>query len=122
MANFSLIADDDGGRDTFAFGGKNYRDSDRKAGNFINLPQRQRKRNYDVNEYFRETMAGGATKPHAAETKKRKKGPMYHDFQLFDVERLNALRERERTGKSRKIHSNVVSSCPAFSHTKSLCF
>ena len=102
LANFSLIADDDGGIDTFAFDGKNYRDKDKSGGNFINLPQRQRKRNYDVNEYFRETMNTGGTssgmKAHAADAaaKKRKKGPALHDFQLFDVERLNAINEKER--------------------------
>ena len=100
LANFTLISEDDT-TDTFAFGGKNYRDGDKAGGNFINLPQRQRKRNYDVNEYFRETMsAGGSTgmKAHAADAaaKKRKKGPAVHDFQLFNVERLNAISERER--------------------------
>lgn len=101
LANFSLMADDDTGIDTFAFDGKNYRDKDKSGGNFINLPQRQRKRNYDVNEYFRETMNSGPTggmKAHAADAaaKKRKKGPALHDFQLFNVERLNAITEKER--------------------------
>ena len=98
LANFSLMADDEG-PDTFSFGGKNYRESDKNAGNFINLPQRQRKRNYDVNEYFRETMNAGSSGAKAAAdvtTKKRKKGPALHDFQLFDVERLNAISEKER--------------------------
>jgi hypothetical protein len=51
LANFSLmLADDEHGTDTFSFGGKNYRDADKgSVGNFINLPQRQRKRNYDLN-------------------------------------------------------------------------
>eukprot|EP00934_Nitzschia_sp_Nitz4_P004967 Nitzschia sp. Nitz4//scaffold58_size112336//101809//105310//NITZ4_004051-RA/size112336-snap-gene-0.160-mRNA-1//1//CDS//3329555043//4957//frame0 len=102
LANFSLMADDETGRDTFSFGGKNYRDSDKNVGNFINLPQRQRKRNYDVNEYFRETMNQGGTssgmKAHAADAaaKKRKKGPALHDFQLFDRSRLGAIAEKER--------------------------
>jgi SWI/SNF-related matrix-associated actin-dependent regulator of chromatin subfamily A member 5 len=107
LTNFSLIADDDGGRDTFAFGGKNYRDADKNVGNFINLPQRQRKRNYDVNEYYRETMNAGASsgmKAHAADaaSKKRKKGPALHDFQLFDRERLNAIAENERSLAEKK--------------------
>ena len=102
LANFQLLGEDETGTDTFSFGGKNYREGDRKGGNFINLPQRQRKRNYDVNEYFRETMnSGGPTggmKAHAADaaSKKRKKGPALHDFQLFDRERLNAIAEKER--------------------------
>lgn len=102
LANFSLLTEDDSGRDTFSFGGKNYRDSaGGGVGNFITLPQRQRKRNYDVNEYFRETMNAGQSsgmKAHAADaaSKKRKKGPQLHDFQLFDRERLNAIAEKER--------------------------
>ena len=103
LANFSLLSDDENGRDTFSFGGKNYRDSASGGrGNFINLPQRQRKRNYDVNEYFRDAMNPGGQssgmKAHAADAaaKKRKKGPALQDFQLFDRERLNALAERER--------------------------
>ena len=108
LANFSLIADDDTGRDTFSFDGKNYRDSDKTVGNFINLPQRQRKRNYDVNEYFRDAMnTGGPSsgmKAHAADaaSKKRKKGPALHDFQLFDREALNAIAEKERTLATQK--------------------
>jgi len=102
LADFQLLADDDNGRDTFSFDGKNYRGSDEGIGNFINLPQRQRKRNYDVNEYFRETMNAGSSssgmKAHAADAaaKKRKKGPALHDFQLFDRETLNAIADKER--------------------------
>lgn len=46
--------------------------------------------------------AGGPTaagmKAHAADAaaKKRKKGPAFHDFQLFDRERLNEIAEKER--------------------------
>ena len=109
LASFSLLADDDAGMDTFAFGGKNYRDSDKGVGNFINLPQRQRKRNYDVNEYFRDAMhPGGNTsgaKAGAADagSKKRKKGPAtFQDFQLFEQERLNAIYEKERDLAAKK--------------------
>jgi len=102
LADFKLLDDNDGGQDTFSFDGKNYRGEGRSVGNFINLPQRQRKRNYDVNEYFRDAMStGGPTggmKAHAADaaSKKRKKGPSFHDFQLFNRERLNAIATKER--------------------------
>lgn len=102
LADFKLMDDTDGGKDTFSFDGKNYRDEGGTVGNFINLPQRQRKRNYDVNEYFRDAMStggpSGGMKAHAADaaSKKRKKGPALHDFQLFDRERLNAIAVRER--------------------------
>ena len=101
LANFSLLGDD-GGMDTFSFDGKNYRESDKNVGNFINLPQRQRKRNYDVNEYFRDAMNQGGPssgmKAHAADaaSKKRKKGPSLHDFQLFDRDRLAEIAALER--------------------------
>jgi SWI/SNF-related matrix-associated actin-dependent regulator of chromatin subfamily A member 5 len=102
LADFKLLADGDDGRDTFSFDGKNYRGEETTGVSFINLPQRQRKRNYDVNEYFRDAMnTGGPSsgiKAHAADaaTKKRKRGPTFHDFQLFDSERLNGLAEKER--------------------------
>ena len=102
LADFKLLDDADGGKDTFSFDGKNYRGEGRSVGNFINLPQRQRKRNYDVNEYFRDAMStGGPTggmKAHAADaaSKKRKKGPAFHDFQLFNRDRLNAIASKER--------------------------
>lgn len=108
LADFKLLADDDTGRDTFSFGGKNYRGSDKNTGNFINLPQRQRKRNYDVNEYFRDALnqnnTSNSMKNHAADaaSKKRKKGPTLHDFQLFDRERLHAIAENERTIAAKK--------------------
>jgi hypothetical protein len=49
LANFKLLAEDETTRNTFLFDGKNYQDSDKNVGSFINLPQRQRKGNYDVN-------------------------------------------------------------------------
>jgi SWI/SNF-related matrix-associated actin-dependent regulator of chromatin subfamily A member 5 len=111
LANFSLMDDEGAGRDTFSFGGKNYRDSesDKPSGNFINLPQRQRKRNYDVNTLSNTTQSGGL-KAHAADVaaKKKRKGPALHDFQLFNMERLNALVEKERSlaiSKERKMQS-----------------
>ncbi|CAB9526219.1 remodeling complex ATPase chain [Seminavis robusta] len=107
LANFSLIADDDNGTDTFAFDGKNYRGADKGKGNFINQPQRQRKRNYDVNEYFRGTMNTGTTsglKAHAADAaaKKRKKGSSFQDFQLFDSARIEKFNELERELATKK--------------------
>ena len=108
LADFTLLAEDETGIDTFSFGGQNYRDANKEAaGNFITLPQRERKRNYDVNEYFRETMnTGGSSgmKAHAADAaiKKRRKGPALHDFQLFDKERLDQIAEVERSLAARK--------------------
>lgn len=98
LANFTLMPEEETGHDTFSFGGKNYRDKDNKTQNFITLPQRQRKRNYDVNEYFRDAMNTSGPKggPQETTSKKKRKGPAIHDFQLFDKERLDAIAELER--------------------------
>jgi len=104
LANFSLLGENESEVDTFSFGGVNYREEKKGQGNFINLPQRERKRNYDVNEYFRETMQTGNIKAHAADAaaKKRKKGPHVQDFQLYDKERLDLFVYRERELAMRK--------------------
>ena len=91
LASFSLLGEDETGKDTFDFGGENYRNKKKTTGAFINLPQRERKRNYNVNEYFRESL-----QERKAETKKRKKGHTYHDFQLFNKPRLEFFENRER--------------------------
>lgn len=114
LANFSLLAEDESAMDTFDFGGKNYRDN-ANAGNFINLPQRERKRNYDVDGYFRETMKQGAggLKGHEkdAAAKKRRKGPALHDYQLFDKERLDAIADYERSlGAKKEEHLETIKS------------
>ncbi|KAL7570972.1 hypothetical protein ACA910_002597 [Epithemia clementina (nom. ined.)] len=101
LANFSLLADDDTGRDTFSFDGKNYREVDKNTGNFINLPQRQRKRTY-TEVGAPEKGSSGAKTQIEASTKRKKKGPALHDFQLFNMERLNALIEKERSLSSKR--------------------
>lgn len=94
LANFSLLAEDENGTDTFSFGGVNYRDADKgSVGNFINLPQRQRKRNYDLSA---NENAGVSVKKTDAAAKKKRKGPALYDFQLFDMERLNEILKKER--------------------------
>jgi len=106
LANFSLMADDDTGRDTFSFDGKNYRE-ERSTGNFINLPQRQRKRTYDTSNLDK------GSKP-VAVVKRRKKGPALHDFQLFDMHRLNALLEKERgVAAKRDLHVKQIEEATA---------
>ena len=96
LANFSLLTEDESGRDTFSFDGKNYRDMNKSTGNFINLPQRQRKRNYDLSETG--PSETGAMKAHAADAaaRKKRKGLAVHPFQLFDMKRLNAIFEKEK--------------------------
>lgn len=59
-------------------------------GNFINLPQRERKRNYDLDEYYRDTINEG---PRLDEMgpRKRKKGPAMQDFQFYDNDHIEEL-------------------------------
>lgn len=104
LANFSLLSEDDSGRDTFAFDGKNYRDADKNAGNLINLPQRQRKRVYDLAAQSNATGTSTGMKGHTADAtaKKKRKGPALHDFQLFNMERLDTILTKERELATKK--------------------
>jgi len=89
LASFSLLGSDDIGRDTFSFGGENYRDAEKKGfGNFINLPQRERKRLiHDVNDTS--TSVTNVNRSQVmVDAKRKKKSTAYHDFQLFDTDRL----------------------------------
>jgi len=100
LADFSLLDNDE--KDTFSFGGKNYRgEGSNDTGNFINLPQRERKRNYDVNEYYREALSTGSStgmRAHLADAAKKrmKKGPNMQDFQLYNRTRLEEIYKKEQ--------------------------
>jgi len=98
LADFSIT---DAERDTFSFGGENYRDKRSSGGNFINLPQRERKRNYDVDEYYRDTLSMGQVKA-TDFIKKRRKGPALQDFQLYNIERIEELNAIEEVLGARK--------------------
>jgi SWI/SNF-related matrix-associated actin-dependent regulator of chromatin subfamily A member 5 len=98
LANFTLLADDEATTDTFEFGGVNYRDKG-TVGNFINLPQRQRKRNYDLNS---PENSGGIVIKKSDLSKKKRKGPVLYDFQLFDMERINEMYRKEDELLSKK--------------------
>jgi SWI/SNF-related matrix-associated actin-dependent regulator of chromatin subfamily A member 5 len=99
LANFTLLAEDETTTDTFEFGGVNYRDKG-TVGNFINLPQRQRKRNYDLGEA--DNSGTIVVKKMDPSSKKKRKGPVLYDFQLFDMKRLNELHKREDDLASKK--------------------
>ena len=103
LANFSLLADDDEGTDTFSFGGKNYRDVNKGTGggNFINLPQRQRKRNYDLSAMENSGVVS-KVKGDTGTKAKKKSGPAVYDFQLFDMDRLNEILKKERILSAQK--------------------
>eukprot|EP00529_Nitzschia_sp_RCC80_P008522 CAMPEP_0113505244 /NCGR_PEP_ID=MMETSP0014_2-20120614/35199_1 /TAXON_ID=2857 /ORGANISM="Nitzschia sp." /LENGTH=1184 /DNA_ID=CAMNT_0000400515 /DNA_START=46 /DNA_END=3600 /DNA_ORIENTATION=+ /assembly_acc=CAM_ASM_000159 len=104
LADFKLMSESEEGQGFMSFGGKDYSGgAGQVVGNFINLPSRERKRNYDVDGYFRQTMSvysgpQGEMKAvvNEAAAKKRKKGPNFYDFQLFDQERLKEISDMER--------------------------
>lgn len=108
LANFTLSGADD--NDTFNFGGKDFRAEQKKdeitAGNFITLPQRERKRNYDVNEYYRDAMNISGVR--STEPKKRKKSPAFQDFQFFASTRLKSLVEMESEIKEKRDQQMVT--------------
>lgn len=103
LANFSLTTNDEPeSKSLFDFEGSNYKDAQSaSAGLMINLPQRERKRNYDVDEYFRETLRQGQQADPKAGSKdwkpveKKRKGPAMHDFQFFNRVELEALFTKE---------------------------
>lgn len=96
LASFSLLGEDNEALDTFAFGGENYRDKQKESGTFINLPQRERKRNYDVNEYFRTMNQNSAPTKSAEVPNKKRKKTTFNDFQLFNKEKLEYYNILER--------------------------
>jgi len=89
LLDFSLEGDKETG--TFMFEGKDYRGA--RAGTFINLPQRVRKKNYDVNEYYREAMGTGEKKP--KREPRLPKSITMHDFQFFDKKRIEEIEKKE---------------------------
>jgi SWI/SNF-related matrix-associated actin-dependent regulator of chromatin subfamily A member 5 len=100
LASFSIAFEQGKEVNMFTFEGEDWssrkgrRKQDEMAPvTFINLPQRARKRNYDVNEYFRGQLQ---TKERTKEsTRARRKGVTVNDFQLFDREALQEIEEKE---------------------------
>lgn len=129
LASFTLTGDMEGStKDTFDFGGENYRDKRKDGSLFIDMGTRERKRaKYDVNEYYKEMMNNGGggevkgmkipgstsgMKAHAADAKakKKRKGPHMQDFQLYDRDRLEELTARERElAQQKEDHLSMIS-------------
>jgi SWI/SNF-related matrix-associated actin-dependent regulator of chromatin subfamily A member 5 len=78
LADFSLMGDDESS--LFAFEGQDFSNKKSSGGLFLNLPQRERKKNYDVNEYYRAMGGDGVMKEKATRVRK---GPIMHDFQFY---------------------------------------
>lgn len=59
----------------------------------VHYPQRERKRNYDVDEYFRDALRTGETKPSGQP--KLVKAPQMQEYQFFDRVRIEQLIKKE---------------------------
>lgn len=97
LANFTLGGDDQ--INLFEFDGERYnKDGSKKAstaessGIHIALPQRERKRNYDVNGYFRDALRVGDKPVNLGRKNKMLK---YKEFQFFNMVALNKINEKE---------------------------
>jgi len=95
LANFSLSTSEEQSGSLFDFEGDDYKKKQAAGGLFLNLPQRERKRNYDVNEYYRSALSGGDGPAPKEKVPKQRKGPAMHDFQFFQKQRLETLLQRE---------------------------
>lgn len=107
LLNFRLESDDTSGG-MFMFEGKDYKE--KNAGPFISLPQRSRKRNYDVNDYYKDQ--ANTNKEQSEKTKKEPKGPKgmtMHDFQFFDKEAILEIEKEEQDlFQKRKVQSSLI--------------
>jgi len=104
LADFSLTTIEETESSLFDFEGANYKGAKGGGGLMINLPQRERKRNYDVDEYFRDALRQGDKPSDKSREPRKRKGPPMHDFQFFARVELEALltREDELDGKKRE--------------------
>jgi len=109
LLNFRL--DDSETKDTFEFEGQNYRG--KAAGPFIALPQRARKKNYDVNEYYRAAM--DSTKdPNSKKEPRQPKGLTMYDFQFFQKEKIEALEKKEHElAVQKRAHMSLIKEAKA---------
>ena len=97
LSNFELNVNDDGNMYEYNgvdFSALNTGEDHAQALQFISLPQRERKRNYDVNEYFRDALrTGGDAKTHTQQ--KLVKVPQMQEYQFFDKARIEVLIQKE---------------------------
>lgn len=63
--------------------------------NFINLPQRQRKQNYDVSAYYREVLNTAKGRSSIKDSGRVIKIPNFQEHQFFDHDRLKELYEKQ---------------------------
>eukprot|EP00924_Labyrinthula_sp_SR-Ha-C_P000515 augustus_masked-scaffold_27-processed-gene-1.2-mRNA-1 protein AED:0.03 eAED:0.03 QI:0/-1/0/1/-1/1/1/0/1102 len=93
LLNFRLETEKE--TDMFMFEGKDYKEQ--KGGNFISLPTRNRRRNYDVNDYYKDLNKDGNSVPEPK--KKEPKGPKgltMHDFQFYNKEAVQEIEQKEK--------------------------
>jgi SWI/SNF-related matrix-associated actin-dependent regulator of chromatin subfamily A member 5 len=93
LANFSLSGDDGSTNKLYEFEGELFsKDASDPIlpSTFIALPARERKKNYDVDEYYRQQAGIVKAKPKKKDENEFKP-PVVHDFQFFQQDRLIEL-------------------------------
>lgn len=93
LANFSLTGDGDQPSSLFDFEGENHKKSGHH-GTLFELPQRERKKNYDIDAYYRTQVARPAADRAAAN--KRRRGINMQDFQFYKRPQLEAIFDKEQ--------------------------
>ena len=81
-------------------------------GNMIALPQRARKTNYDVNQYYRDAMRESQTneiKTTKIRDHRKIKPPTMHDYQFFDRKRIEAIVSTENDlAHEKRVHLALI--------------
>lgn len=101
LSNFSLDSASLADKSVYEIGGfsgaKKQKKSSKDASelNFINLPQRHRKQNYDVSAYYREVLNTAKGRSSIKDSGRIIKIPQFQDHQFFNAKRLKELYEKE---------------------------
>ena len=106
LANFSLVTEEPE-QSIFGADAQGQARKKKGVGNFINLAQRERKRNYDVDEYFRDALQAGGGRGRGG-GERRRRGLQMLEFQFYDRARLEEIQRREFELLDNKASANTV--------------
>lgn len=103
LANFALSGNK-ADASIYDFDGENFKEKAASVGgsgfDFIAMPKRDRKQNYDIDDYYRSQLQTGA-KARTSITERQFKPSARYDFQFFDVDRIHELEEIQFDAKKR---------------------
>jgi SWI/SNF-related matrix-associated actin-dependent regulator of chromatin subfamily A member 5 len=106
LANFTLGGDEGS---LYDFSGALAGDDGGGGHVFLSLPQRERKRNYDVNGYFRDALKSDSSKGKSERGPRQQKGPQMHDFQFFNRARIEELMKKDfEMATQRRTQQNLI--------------